>query len=297
MDKTDLRQLIKKETGELTFPFKSDRLRSAESLSEVINDELSPETVKKLHSFFSSIDFNVDEFMKARSYNLVADRKERNALLSFILNEAPISCDIFPDVASGNYIELWEAFHNPDGSNTWKDGGYTHLDEDTMRFLFFCDSERDVWRMLAAGIGDIHELFYYYYKRDEKQSRAFLLFVRRNALFDTPAFGFAKSLSFAMEVSQYGKEHSNGVIVDVLVDGFLATDYYDIDNEAFFSPDNYEKAKDAWKTGIQSIRKEFVRDNKALTVLKRILDEEYVIHNGELMPVPEHDFLNDEEQE
>ena len=297
MDKTDLRQLIKKETGELTFPFKSDRLRSAASLSEVINEELSPETTKKLHSFFSSIDFDVDEFMKSRSYNLVADRKERNALLSFILNEAPISCDIFPDVANGNYIELWEAFHNPNGNNTWKDGGYTHLDEDTMRLLFFCESERDVWRIFAAGIGDINKMFTYYYRKNEKHSKEFLLFVRRNALLDIPAFGFAKSLPFAMEVSQYGKEHGNGVIVDVLVDRFLATDYYDIDNEAFFSPDNYEMAKDAWETGILSFRKEFVRDNQALKVLKRILDEEYVSHNGELMPISEQDFLNDEEQD
>lgn len=260
---------------ELTFPFKSDRLRSAESLSEVINDELSPETVKKLHSFFSNIDFDVDEFMKARSYNLVADRKERNALLSFILNEAPISCDIFPDVASGNYIELWEAFHNPDGSNTWKDGGYTHLDEDSMRFLFFCESEYDVWRMFAAGIGDIREMFYYYYKQKKEQSKRFLLNVRRNAQLDIPAFGFANSIQLATEVSKYGKDHGELVLADVLADGILASDFYDIDNESFFDLDNYETAKDAWETGIQSIRKEFVRDNSALAVLKKILDEEY----------------------
>ena len=261
---------------ELTFPFKSDRLRSAESLSEVINDELSPETVKKLHSFFSSIDFNVDEFMKARSYNLVADRKERNALLSFILNEAPISCDIFPDVASGNYIELWEAFHNPDGSNTWKDGGYTHLDEDTIRFLFFCNSERDVWRMLAAGIGDVNEMFRYCYKKNKKHSKEFLLFVRRNAILEMPAFGFAKSLPLAMEVSKYGHNVGGEVLADVLAESLLASDYYGVDSDDFFSPENYANVKDAWETGILSIRKEFVRDNQALTVLKRILDEEYV---------------------
>ena len=41
----------------------------------------------------------------------------------------------------------------------------------------------------------------------------------------------------------------------------------------FFNEDNYEKALFAWNLSIPEIRQEFIKDDSALRMLKRILQE------------------------
>lgn len=265
----------------LTFPFKSERIRSAEDLSNAINEEFSPETVEKLHSFFKSIDFDMDEFMKSRSYNIVTHRGDRNLLLSFILNEAPVSCDLFPDIANTGYVELWGAFHNPDGSNTWKNGGFTHLDEDTMRLLYFCNGETDVWTLFAGGIGDIEKMFNYYFNENINTCRRFLKVVHRRA--DPKRFirlaqiDNEASVNLYRELLSLSAKKGWSLCEDIREQTIPELMYktFSIEDESFFDEDNYEEAVAAWDTGFLVIRQTFVRDIQALLILKRILDEEF----------------------
>lgn len=216
----------------LHFPFKSQRITRLSELDEYFDeyrkDKADEAILESFYNAFAANDFDVDAFMIAGSYNLITDRVLRYELLKRILNVAPIS-EFFPGrigkVKSSKSAELFgdtlylldtcgDFFSNPDGSNSWVESldegtrkelkalnidedDYVsnlgrHLDEETILYLYQCNSEYDLWKLFASGMGSISELFRYYYNSDSQKARQFLKYVYKESGLVCPALGFGR---------------------------------------------------------------------------------------------------------
>lgn len=108
----------------------------------------------------------------------------------------------------------------------------------------FSKDEQDVWNIFADGECDIDNLYDYYMsdKGDRTKALEALLYI-------------------------YNKTER----VKNLIEKILINDFFDGMDDEFFDDANFDNAKLAWDLGIQAIRQEFIRDDHALAMLKRIL--------------------------
>ena len=104
--------------------------------------------------------------------------------------------------------------------------------------------EQEVWNIFADGECDIDNLYDYYMsdKGDRTKALEALLYI-------------------------YNKTER----VKNLIEKILINDFFDGMDDEFFDDANFDNAKLAWDLGIQAIRQEFIRDDHALAMLKRIL--------------------------
>ena len=163
---------------------------------------------------------------------------------------------------SKRQIELeWDAFKNPDDSNTWKEknNDYCFLDENSICRLFFCNDEQDVWEYFASGYGNYLTMVEYYYSCNyndgDDSVLPFLMYLINH--YDQLVYFYTRKRY--QSVPRY-----NEVIA-------LLKDYYEMYSDSFFSQENISTAKEVWETGIEELRVEFVKSEEGLKILKQIL--------------------------
>ncbi len=310
----------------LHFPFKSQRITRLGELDEYFDeyrkDKADEAILESFYNAFAANDFDVDAFMEEGSYNLITDRVLRYELLKRILNVAPIS-EFFPGrvgkVKSGKFAELFgdtlylldtcgDFFSNPDGSNSWVESldegtrkelkalnidedDYVsnlgrHLDEETILYLYQCNSEYNLWRLFASGMGNIKEMFLYYYRDNEEKAKQFLKCVYDDAKYLSIFSALEKEdgqSEMDIALRRVKKLHGDLTKIKFQVESIFLNEVYPIADDDFFTHDNYELALEAWKMNIPAIRKEFVRNKASLDILKRILNETHSDSQSDLL--------------
>lgn len=221
----------------LHFPFKSQRITRLSELDEYFDeyrkDKADEAILESFYNAFAANDFDVDAFMIAGSYNLVSDRGLRYELLRGVLNVAPIR-ESFPVFGNGLYIIDWDCFFNPDGSNSWGETYERHLDEDTVFYLYLCDSECDVWRLFALGMGDVSKLYNYYYLRDDHKAKEFLKYIYKEAGRVNLSQGFGNNeIAIAFQIAK--KFSGDSTRIRAEVENILHGIDDSLDPEVYFS--------------------------------------------------------------
>lgn len=195
--------------------------------------------------------WDIDEYFYGHSYNLISDRYLRYTVMQALLEYSPIREVFF----TNDFLACWSAFETPGGRNTWKDkDGFSYLDENSICRLFFCDNEQDVWEYFADGNGDLFLITEYYSQCDETEL-PFLMYLLNHT---DPFIEYTTGEKYRL-VPRYDE------VIDLL------KDYYGMEHDSFFSPEGISKAKEVWETGIEDLRVEFVKSEKALAILKQIL--------------------------
>ena len=124
--------------------------------------------------------------------------------------------------------------------------------------LFFCESEEDVWDIFADGIGNLEELINYYRLHDEEKAMKALLYIYSA----NNKFIVATTGKIYQTIPKTVKEEVVSILRDRYFEGMC---------DDFFIEENLEQAKLAWNTGVVEIRQEFVRDENAINILKKII--------------------------
>ena len=147
------------------FDFSINQLQEIKSdLYDHLNIcNFSSSEIDEIFRSLETVKWNLDEYFRSHSYNKIWNRSKRYDVLEFLLEYSPIR-DLF---ITGGTLAEWDAFKNPDDSNTWKekDNDYCILDENSICRLFFCNNEKDVWEYFADGYGNYREMVEYYYER------------------------------------------------------------------------------------------------------------------------------------
>ena len=107
---------------------------------------------------FEKYRFNLDKFMEAKGYEQIEDEEVRAEVLMavcFPLIHQPIS-KFMIDQLNG-YLD----FFGRDPELRWENGSKI-TNTEILRRLFYCGSEKDIWQLMAKGIGDIKALYLWY---------------------------------------------------------------------------------------------------------------------------------------
>ena len=134
----------------------------------------------------------------------------------------------------------------------------TVSDSDVYCRLYFCESLQDVLDIFADGQGDVDSLYDYLMWKDEKIALEALLYIynAENKLMKTVSGESYKTCPESVKKN----------VVSILKNRFFEGMY-----DEFFDEANFENAKLAWDLDIPEIRKEFIRDDHSLAMLKKIL--------------------------
>ena len=107
---------------------------------------------------FEKYGFNFDKLMAEKGYELIEDEELRVEILMsicFPLIHQPIS-KFMIDWLNG-YLDFFER----DPKLRWEDGSEI-TDTEIICRLFYCDTEQDIWHLMAKGIGDIKSMYLWY---------------------------------------------------------------------------------------------------------------------------------------
>lgn len=214
---------------------------------------------KNIRASLQSVGYDLHQFMLSHSYNLITDNRLREYFLVYnCLSNSP----------SANMIQI-----NTDEYKTMGDvnilakpkdlrwGNQDSLSaSDVYCRLYFCESLQDVLDIFADGQGDVKSLYDYLLRENENKALEAILYIYKieNKYIKETTGESSKTCP------QSVKEE----VVSILKEDILAGM-----NDEFFDKDNYEKALFAWNLEIPEIRQEFIRDDDALRILKRILQE------------------------
>lgn len=106
---------------------------------------------------FKLYDFNLDRFMSEKGYEQIDNEELCIEVLMgvcFLLIEQPISRYII-DWLNG-YLDFFEKAS--DIREDWEDVSDTEI----LRYLYYCQTDEEIWNLLAEGIGDMPALYKWY---------------------------------------------------------------------------------------------------------------------------------------
>jgi len=213
-------------------------------------------SINSIKAVMEKVNYNVYEFMATHSYNSIGDVQIRENFIFYVcfpwsqFDFIPINTKENKTMSDIDILYRAEDFY-------W--GGNKDVsDFDIYCRLFFCETEEDLWAIFADGIGDIDDLISYYLRNDEDKALSALLYIywaKNQYIIKTTG---KQIISTPRSV----KDNVISIFKDRFFDGMY---------DEFFEDDNIEKARIAWDTGIVEIRQEFVRDEKAVAMLKKII--------------------------
>ena len=125
---------------------------------KINEDAIIPEYIPVWLAFKKDL-FNFCEFMGNRDYEQIEDEELRVEVLMsvcFPILDLPIA-KFMADWLNG-YLD----FFKRDPDNNWCAWEGTTTYTDVLRYLFLCSKEKDIWKMMANGIGDIESLYRWY---------------------------------------------------------------------------------------------------------------------------------------
>jgi hypothetical protein len=206
-----------------------------------------------------TVNYDLDQFMLTHAYYQITDPYVRNCFLIYeCLIHSPSTNLIqynMDEYAEGYDIHILTKAEDMRWGNK-KDVS----DADIMCRYYFCETEEDIWDIFADGVGNIYELCRWYRKESKDKAMQALLYI----------YGDNDKLVNAVTGKTYlvCPESVKEEVVSILTDEFFEGMF-----DSFFNEDNYERALIAWETGIPEIRKEFVRNDHAVKMLKKILSQ------------------------
>ena len=210
--------------------------------------------VNEVRSAFKSVAYDLREFYKGETPDIISARKVRYQVLSYFLEWSPLKYILTsndPDnkdyFGNGKLLAEQEFLFRKDKRDSWspQQGHVYYLKDYILEELFFIESEEEFWDWIAEGNGNYEELSAFYkdnYSEDKQ-------------------FDF---LTYVIKKDTDERE----LYVEELKENCLYMNYWD-----FFTESHWETAKKAWDSGIIELRQEFVRDDEAIAMLKRILSE------------------------
>lgn len=237
-----------------------------EEVNEWIEEELKNDTfdVKGLQSVriaLDSVGYDLHEFMLSHAYNVISDAKVKEYFVVYwclgtspSAKFVPYNTEDYKGMDDAGVEILYKAKDMRWGSRN------SVSDFDILCRYYFCETEEDIWDIFADGVGDLWQLCSYYYDQDKDKELKALQYI----------YGADKKYLKAT----IGKSHQTcpQSVKDEIV-SILKNDFFDGMDADFFNEDNYEKALFAWNLSIPEIRQEFIKDDSALRMLKRILQE------------------------
>lgn len=138
-----------------------------------------PELLHVWHAFKKN-SFDFYKFMVEKDYELIEDEKLRVEVLMGV-------CFPILNLTIGKFAIDWLNGY----LDLFKRETDDFTDTEVLRRLFFCSTDKDIWKMMASGIGDIESLYRWYigmpdlaieeatgipcyYEKDEKKAAEFL---------------------------------------------------------------------------------------------------------------------------
>ena len=223
-----------------------DEIKYCEDLEQNIKDSL--ECVK----------YDLNQYMLSHAYLSIRDSSLRNYfIVHYCLSNSPSSEMIEFD--SDYYPETGVNICAKSDDMRWG-GAKTVSDSDIYCRLYFCESENDIWDIFADGVGDVKSL-YFYYMRNHESDKAFtaLLYI----------YNYEDKFLKAVGGRVHKTCHES---VRKDVESILIDYYFDGMDDGFFDENNIERVQEAWNTGILEVRKEFLKTEHSLKILKGILN-------------------------
>lgn len=204
-----------------------------------------------------SVGYNLHEFMSAHAYNMISNASLREYFIVYVcLAYSPSHMFIPFNIEEYKLMGDINILRKANDLN-WGQGKTVSCFDIYCRY-YFCEKEEDIWDIFADGIGNLEELINYYRQDDEEKAMKALLYIYSA----NNKFVAATTGKNYQTIPKSVKEE----VVSILKDDFFDGMYDD-----FFKKENLEKAKLAWDTGVVEIRQEFVRDENAINILKKII--------------------------
>lgn len=204
-----------------------------------------------------SVGYNLHEFMLAHAYDMITDASLREYFIVYMClayspshNFIPFNMEEYRQMGDINILRK---------ANDMNWGQHNTIScFDIYCRYYFCESEEDIWDIFADGIGNLEELINYYRQDDEEKAMKALLYIY--------------SANNKLVAATTGKNYQAiPKTVKEEVVSILRNEYFEGMYDNFFIEENLEQAKLAWNTGVVEIRQEFVRDENAINILKKII--------------------------
>ena len=145
---------MKKEIYKYCCGLRGDDKELQLNVFELNEENIIPELMP-VWKTFEKHGFYLNKLMAAKGYEEIEDeviRKEVLMKICFPLIDQPIS-RFMMDWLNG-YLDFFKRYPDCDDNLT---------DEDILYALFYCQSDRDIWRLMATnGIGDVRSLYLWY---------------------------------------------------------------------------------------------------------------------------------------
>lgn len=214
-----------------------------------------------LHSVRSAIEsvgYDLHDFMHTHAYNMIPNAKLREYFLVYqCLGNSPsmkfITYDTEEFKTMGDVDILFRA------RDMYWCNRQSLSDFDIYCRYYFCETEEDMWDVFADGVGNLWELCRYYDSDKDKKLK-------------TLQYIYGAENKYIKATT--GKSHQTcpQSVKDEIV-SIIKEDFLNGMDEDFFDEENYKMALFAWNLCIPEIKQEFVKDDYALKMLKRILQE------------------------
>lgn len=246
------------ECRELTISpdlFKAEVEKWIEEMKEI--DFLDAVGEQSIRSSLESVGYDLHQFMLSHSYNMIKDYRLREYFLVYnCLAYSPSANMIL--VNTEEYETMGDVNILAKSNDLRWGSQNTVSDSDVYCRLYFCESLQDVLDIFADGQGDVDSLYDYLMWKDEKIALEALLYIynAENKLMKTVSGESYKTCPESVKKN----------VVSILKNRFFEGMY-----DEFFDEANFENAKLAWDLDIPEIRKEFIRDDHSLAMLKKIL--------------------------
>lgn len=204
-----------------------------------------------------SVGYNLHEFMSAHAYDMISNASLREYFIVYMCLAYSPSHKFIPfNMEEYRLMGDINILRKANDMN-WGQQKTISCFDIYCRY-YFCESEEDIWNIFADGIGNLEELINYYRLHEEEKAMKALLYIY--------------SANNKFFVATTGKKYQTiPKSVKEEVVSILKDDFFDGMYDDFFKKENLEKAKLAWDTGVVEIRQEFVRDENAINILKKII--------------------------
>lgn len=204
-----------------------------------------------------SVGYNLHEFMSAHAYDMISNASLREYFIVYMCLAYSPSHKFIPfNMEEYRLMGDINILRKANDMN-WGQQKTISCFDIYCRY-YFCESEEDIWDIFADGIGNLEELINYYRLHEEEKAMKALLYIY--------------SANNKFFVATTGKKYQTiPKSVKEEVVSILKDDFFDGMYDDFFKKENLEKAKLAWDTGVVEIRQEFVRDENAINILKKII--------------------------
>lgn len=204
-----------------------------------------------------SVGYNLHEFMSAHAYNMISNASLREYFIVYMCLAYSPSHKFIPfNMEEYRLMGDINILRKANDMN-WGQQKTISCFDIYCRY-YFCEEEEDIWDIFADGIGDIEELYSYYAKADVNKAIKSLLYIHDN------------ENKFVKATMGKSFKTCPVSIKDIIV-SLLREDCFGGMNDDFFKKENIEQARLAWNTGITEIRQEFVRNENAINILKKII--------------------------